>query len=191
MGRRSKLTEAQWAEIERRVLEGETYRSLAKTYGITEAAIRQRISTQAKEVKELAHQIVNTEQRLAALPISSQITTQNLAAKLRAISDNLASAAHYGAMTAHRLSGLAHGQLDHIDDANPASSADALKNVATLTAMSNEASKTALNLLAANKEKAKELGEEETERGYVVAPDRAKSMQEWQASTKLKTAEDA
>lgn len=191
MGRRSKLTEAQWIEIERRVLEGETYRSLAREYKVAESTIRERISAQAQEIKSVAEQIVKTEHRIKALPISAQITAQNLAAKLRAISDNLASAAHYGAMTAHRLSGLAHGQLDRIDDADPASSVDALKSVATLTAMSNEASKTALNLLAANKEKAKEFGEEETERGYVVAPDRAKSMQEWQASTKPKTIEDA
>ncbi len=93
-----------------------------------------------------------------ALPISAQITAQNLAAKLRAISDNLASAAHYGAMTAHRLSGLAHGQLDKIDDASPLESAATLKGVAVLTKMANEASTIPLNLLAANKEAVKDLG---------------------------------
>lgn len=188
MGRKSKLTDAQWTEIERRVVEGESKRALAEKFGVTEAAVRQRIGSHAKEIKALAEQIVNTEQRLSALPIASQITTQNLAAKLRAISDNIASAAHYGAMTAHRLAGMAHAETKKVNEANLPESVEALKSVAVLTGMANEASKIPLNLLAANKEAAKEL--EEIERGYLVAPDKAPSMQAWQEKVKAaKTAE--
>ncbi|MDE2107466.1 MAG: Hin recombinase [Patescibacteria group bacterium] len=158
MGRKSKLTESQWVEIERRVIAGETYRALAKEFGVGWSTIGKRVSAQTKEIKAVAEQIVSTERRIMALPIGAQITAQNLAAKLRAISDNLASAAHYGAMTAHRLSGLAHGQLDKIDDASPLQSADTLKGVAVLTKMANEASTIPLNLLAANKEAVKDLG---------------------------------
>ncbi len=178
MARKSKLTDKQWLEIERRALDGEAIRSLAKEFGIAESALRKRgISARALEIKAVAHQIVETEQRLAALPLGSQISAQSLAAKLRAISDNIASAAHYSAMTSHRLAGLAHQQVEMVDDASPMSS-EAIKSVAGLTALANEASKIPLNLLAANKEAAKEF--EEAERGYVVTPDKAVSMQAWQ-----------
>lgn len=152
MGRKSKLTESQWVEIERRVLEGESYRNLAKEFGVAWSTIRERVSAQAKEIKSVAEQIVSTEQRIMALPISAQITAQNLAAKLRAISDNLASAAHYGAMTAHRLSGMAHAETDKINETRLAESIESLKTVAALTKMANEASTIPLNLLAANKD---------------------------------------
>lgn len=168
MGRSSKLTEMQWAEVERRVLEGESYRSLAKEFGVSEAAIRQRVSSRAKEIKSVAEQIVNTEQRLAALPISSQLTTVNLAAKLRAISENMAGAAHYGAMTAHRLNGLAHAQLDKIDDADPMQSQEALQTISGLTKMANQASEIPLNLLAANKEQVIRLNAPEEKKALTL-----------------------
>lgn len=108
MGCKSKLTDKQWAEVDRRLLEGEAPASIAKDFLVTPTAIRQRKTFATDPVKAVANQIVSTERALAALPITSQITAQNLAAKLRAISDNLASAAHYGAQTAHRLNALAN-----------------------------------------------------------------------------------
>lgn len=165
MGRKSKLTPEQWAEVDRRILEGESIRALAREYGISDSAIRERIAKNGKveNVQVVARKIVDAELSLAALPISSQITARNLADKLRAISDNLAGAAHYGAATAHRLAGIANAKVQEIDDAAPlnAESLESLRGVAALTKLANEASTIGVNLLAANKETVKKLNEPE------------------------------
>ena len=160
MGRKSKLTEKQWLEIERRILEGEAIRALAKEFGVSESTIRDRgISARAQKTKEVANQIVTAERALAELPISAQINAQNLAAKLRSISDSLASAADLGAKTAHRLQALANSEVAKVDDADPLAeeSIAALKGVGVLTKLANDSSSIALNLLAANKDTFKEL----------------------------------
>jgi hypothetical protein len=76
-----------------------------------------------------------------------------------AISGHLASAAEYGAATAHRLSGIAHNKVNEIDDAAPLNekSLESLKGIAVLTKMANEASTIAVNLLAANKDTIKKI----------------------------------
>lgn len=57
-------------------------------------------------------------------------------------------------MTSHRLSGIAHGQVEKIDDADPITeeSLETLKGIAVLTKMANSSSEIGLNLLRANKE---------------------------------------
>lgn len=157
MGRKSKLTPEQWNEVQKRVLEGESIRALAKEYGVAYSTMQERISDQTAQIKNVAQQIVSTERALAALPISGQITAQNLASKLRAISDNLASAAHYSAMNAHKLSSLANAQLANIPEDGIAGEWENLKGISALTSMANEASKIPLNLLSLNKEQVQKL----------------------------------
>ena len=149
MGRTSKLSPDKWNEIQRRVLEGEKIRPLAREYGIAESAVREKISVQTAQIKTVAHQIVATEKALAALPINAQI-------KLRAISDNLANAAHYSAMNAHKLSKLANAQLANIEE-DPTEDWENLKGISVLTSMANEASKIPMGLLNANKEQMQKL----------------------------------
>ena len=177
MGRKPMLTPEQEAEALRRVaIEGLSIRAVAKEYGISEAALRAKISAQSAQVKTVANQIVATEAALKQMPISAQITTHNLASKLRAVSDNLASAAMHGAATAHRLHALANSEVSKIDDADPLSpeSVEALKGVAALTKLGNDSAHVALNLLAANKETVQRLNApEEPEnqpKGVLVVP---------------------
>lgn len=154
MGRKSSLTEKQWGEIEQRLLNGEKGRALASEFGISEAAIRKRFGTQAKQIKSVANQLVVAETAFKALPIGAQISARTLADRLMSISDHLAGAAEFGAATSHRLSGIAHAKVQEIDDAAPldAASMEALKGVAVLTKLANESSTIAMNLLNANKE---------------------------------------
>lgn len=154
MGRKSSLTEKQWAEIGKRLLRNESGRALAKEFGVSETAIRKRFGSQTKQIKDVANQILATESALKALPISSQISAQSLADELRAISMHLAGAGKFGAATAHRLSGIAHGKVSQIDDASPLNeeSLESLKGIAVLTKMANDSSQIGINLLAANKE---------------------------------------
>ena len=163
MGRKSKLSDAQWLEIERRLLDGEAIRALAREFEVSDAAIRQRgIPSRAQKTKDVANQIVATERALSELPISSQINAQNYAARLRSMSDHVLNAAHYGAATSHRLAGIAHAKVQEIDDAAPLDekSRDALRDVAALTKLANDASAIPLSLMAANKKAVERIGDE-------------------------------
>jgi len=158
MGRPSKLSEKQWLEIERRILAGEKPSELADEFKVSRAAVSRRVSKPAQAVKEVANQIVAAETALRALPVSQQGLAISLADELRQISAHLAGAARFGAATAHRLSGIAHAKVQEIDDAAPLDeeSLGALKGVAVLTRMANDASTIGVNLLAANKDRLKE-----------------------------------
>jgi hypothetical protein len=157
MGRKSSLTEKQWAEIERRLLDGEAGRALAKEFGVSESAIRKRFGAQVKKIKDVANQLVATESAFKSLPIGAQISARTLADRLISISEHLAGAAEYGAATAHRLSGIAHNKVSEIDDAAPLNeeSLESLRGISVLTKMANESSTIGLNLLSANKEMVK------------------------------------
>ena len=154
MGRKSKLTEAQWDEIKKRLLEGESGRALADEFGVSETAIRKRVSSQVSEIKSVANQLASAQSALSKLPISSQVSAQTLAHRLMSISNHLASAADYGAATAHRLAGIAHMRATQIDDSVPLTEdgVQTLKGIAVLSRMANEASEIGVNLLRANKD---------------------------------------
>lgn len=163
MGRKSVLTDKQWQQVGERLLKGETARSLAREFGVSEAAIRKRFGTQTKQIKDVANQLVAAETAFAALPISAQISARTLADELKEISMHLAGAARFGAATAHRLSGIANAQVARIDDADPlgAESLESLKGISALTRLANESSTIAVNLLSANKEMVKTAMQDE------------------------------
>lgn len=169
MGRKSLLTPDQWVEIERRhLIEGESINSLAAEFGVNESSIRRKIKPNKAELRNgekplqaLAQEKVEADatvrriaEQIAELPIARQQIVTGLAQKLTNISEHLASAAEYGAATAHRLAGIAHGKAAEIDDAKPLNeeSIGALKGIAALTRLANDASEIGVNLLRANKE---------------------------------------
>jgi len=163
MARPSKLTEKQWEEIRRRLLNGEKAADLSREFKVSKATISNRVSKRADAVKTVANQIVATNQALAELTISEQLQAVSLSARLMAISDNLASAAHYGAQTAHRLNALANSEVQKVDDAQPLASVESLKGVAALTKLANDSASIALNLLSANKETVQKINEQQPE----------------------------
>lgn len=151
MGRPSKLTTEQWADITRRLAEGEKAADLAREFDVSKTAISNRVSKRAETVKAVANQLVAAESKLRALPVSEQILTLNLADKLRSISSHAAGAAENGMMVAHRLTGISRMLVERIDDADPTSSMDDLKAVAAMGRIANDAAHIGLNLLNANK----------------------------------------
>ncbi len=166
MGRKSSLTERQWVEIGKRLLSGkESARSLAREFGTSEASLRRKFPSQRKDVKNVANQIVAAEEALKRLPISSQIDALALVDELKAISTHLAGAGKYGAMTAHRLSGIAHAKVVEIDDAAPLDegSLESLKGIAALTRTANMASEIGINLLRANKDQIDQMNKPESD----------------------------
>ncbi|NHZ94566.1 Hin recombinase [Massilia sp. CCM 8734] len=154
MGRKSSLTEKQWAEIGQRLLKGEAGRVLAREHGVSEAAIRKRFGAQTKQIKDVANQLVAAETAFGALPIGAQISARTLADELKQISMHLAGAARYGAATAHRLAGIAHAKVEEIDDAGPLDdkSRIALGDIAVLTKMANGAAEIGMELMKATKD---------------------------------------
>lgn len=161
MGRPSKLTPEQWAEIERRIAGGEGVRDLAKEFNVSPGLISQKgFSKQAKRVQEAAHKVAEAQTSLAALPVHEQYVALSLAEKLRSISSSMAAGAELGAKNFHRLNALANQELQKVDDASLLTddkSVAALKTVAVLTKMANDAASTPVNLLAANKETVREI----------------------------------
>jgi hypothetical protein len=156
MARKSHLTDKQWAEIERRFLAGESARKLGTEFKIAESTIRSRFSAQSAQIKAVANQVIAAEQAFNSLNYSAQVSAQSLINELRAVSIHLAGAAKYGAMTAHRLSGMANMQLDKIDESElddpDSDSIKVVKTVAGLTEVANKAAQTGINLLNANKD---------------------------------------
>jgi hypothetical protein len=159
MARKNNLTEKQWLEIERRYIKGESARSLGAEFKIPESTIRNRYSAHSAQIKKSVKQIIEAEETIIQLPISAQISAQSLLDDLRAISKHLAGAAKFGAMTAHRLSGVANQHAQMIDDAKP--DENSLMLIARLQATANESAKTGLNLLAANKEQVQQASQQE------------------------------
>ncbi len=152
MGRPSKLTESQWNEIGRRLLAGESAADLAREYGISPTRISMRFSKRNETVKNVAKQIVETHEALLSLNVSDQIAAVSLADELKAISKHLGGAGRLGAITAHRLAGIANAQVDKIDDVDPLKDSGALIAVATLTKTANLASEIGFNLIKASKD---------------------------------------
>lgn len=166
MARPSKLTPAQWAEVERRAAAGEGARKLAKEFGIDEAAIRRRVSPQTPQVRSVAAKLAEAQTELATLPLRQQHLAVSLAETLVGISRDYASAAAISTKTGLRMHALANSEAQKVDDADPLSSGslDALKGIAALTKLGNEALVPASNLLAANKETVQKLNSpQETE----------------------------
>lgn len=159
MGRPSKLSEAQWADVARRVVAGETHASVAKAFGVSKAAVSVQVSKRAENIHSVAQQVVQAERSLAALPISDQIIVVNLASKLRAMAEDVVAAGAFGAKTALRLSALANAQVMTIEvgQAIGEKEINVLKNVVALSRGANDAIAPALGVMT-NQKKQVERG---------------------------------
>ena len=163
MAGKSKLTEHQWAEIEERLLAGESQSQISKDYDITQRAISKQMSSRVKTVQIVAHQVVEAKKAFDVLPISSRVNAQTLIDRLLNISDHIASAAEYSARNAHKLSRLATDHLESIDSDSLLKDPNTLRVVTGLTNMANEASKIPLGLMNASKEQMQRVNEPEAE----------------------------
>lgn len=178
MGRPSKLTPEQWAEVERRLAGGESASSLAREFGISHSQIARRVSHVSHKVRETAVKVAAAQTALAELPVAQQYSALSLAEKLRNISSSLASAAELGAKTSHRLQALANQQVGKVDDADPMASIAQLRDVGVLTKLANDSASIALNLLSANKETVTKLNNAQPEEAAPPVRERL-SLADW------------
>jgi len=156
MARPQKLNEDQIAEARRRYCGGEPLSSLAAAFDVTKPTIAKFVSFHRKEIEETAKQIVDTEERLAALPLSGRLEAIELADELRAISRNLAGSARHSSFTSFRLSAIAGKQVEKINVDDPMESQEVLQCISALTKMSNDAANLPLALLNINKSNGKD-----------------------------------
>lgn len=162
MGRPSKLTEAQWAEVHQRIIKGEKPADLAREFGISKTRISERFSGRFETVKAVANQLLTAEQAFQSLPIAEQIETVSVLNDMREITRHIGGAARLSAATSHRLAAIANTQVEKVDDSAPMTPEgfENLKTVAALTEMANKAAHIPLNLIAANKEMIKDLSQQ-------------------------------
>lgn len=157
MGRVSKLSIDEWAEVESRVLSGESIRAVAKSFEISESAVRKKIgahneiSAQSAQVRTVAQKLAEAQDAVAKLPLRQQHVAVSLAEKLRNISNHLASAAEYGAATAHRMQAIAHAQIEKVSDIDPMESQEVLQGISALTRIANDSARMGVELLGATK----------------------------------------
>jgi hypothetical protein len=143
MGRPSKLAPAQWSEIERRLVSGESARAAARAFNISEGAIRRRLCTQTAQVRRVAEKLADVQADLAKLPVALQYRALELADALRATETQLAAAARLGAATAHRLAAQAHAAVQRPGPLAPAT----LESVEHLFQTANRAAASGLAFL--------------------------------------------
>ena len=182
MGRKSSLSEKEWIQIGDRLLAGgESARALAREFGTSEASVRRKFPAQRKDVKIVANQLVAAEAALRSLPISSQIDALNLVDQMKSMSTHLGGAGAFGAMTAHRLAGIAQAKALEIDDAAPLTeqSMEALKSIAYLSRTANEAGEIAMGILKANKETITELNRKPPAEDKTASMPPVLSREEW------------
>jgi len=159
MARPSKLTDAQWHEVEKRMLAGEKATDLAREFKIDRAAITRRVTPNVRKVNHVANQMLAAEYAFKALPVTQQIATINLMDELRAISMHLAVAARNSAMSANKLTSLANAHIEKISEENitDPGTGENLMIAEKLQDMANEASKIPMGLLNANKEQVQKI----------------------------------
>jgi len=172
MGRPSKLSPAQWEEVERRLAAGEGASDLSREYGVHPSQVTRRVAQKSQKVREVAQKVAEANTALAELPVAQQYSALSLAETIGNVMKSSAKAAELGAKTAHRLQALANTEAAKIDDANPGSGASeaSLRTVAMLTKVSNEAAAMGMGLIAATKDRMAKAEEAERQSGVMAGP---------------------
>ena len=154
MARPSKLTDAQWEKIGKRLLADESAASLAREYGVSKATISIRFSQRVQKVKEVANQLVTTDRAMSLLNVSEQMAARSLADDLKAIGDYTAQAARSGAETSSILNAMAVKKARLLNHNAPMDeeALTSLKGIAALTRTANEAAQIGTDLMKASKD---------------------------------------
>lgn len=173
MGRKSKLTPAQWADISRRLLEGESASELGREYGITESTIRghfERKGQKTTEVREVANMVVaakhatnEAQKALEALPAEAQIAANGLAAKMMSIAIKVANGAESGAAVYEHFQAVAAVEARKVRAGNLSTeeAITAMRNVSALARVGNEANAGATAFMNAQRDAIKRQAEKD------------------------------
>jgi len=156
VGRPSKLSDRQWAEIGRRLAAGEKPNDLAKEFKVGRSTIVERFSDRVTEIREAAQELALAELRVEKLPVSDAMSVRSLADQLKGIGSSLAKSAANGARVSERLSDLAERftvRIAQRADQEGFLMAEDLKPVAALVETANRAGSLGMAMMTANKGK--------------------------------------
>lgn len=164
MGRKSVLTEQQWADIDRRVIDGDSICSIARDYGVGESTIRSRIVRTGKKfttVRQVAQMANDTVEAFNALDAGQQAAALKLAPMLRNMSLFMAQAAEASSETASVFAQAARSQARKVDLADPLAKPEPLRNAIALQEAANKAFTLPAGLASSQKEGIKQALEDE------------------------------
>jgi len=158
MGRPPKLDERQKADILKRLTAGESMGKVAKDFKVSKALLSSMFSERLPDVQKLVTTIAVAEAELERLPISEQRSLRPLIDQMKGIQTASLNAALNHARISERVSELAIKKLDLVEEEgvllNTEKSQEDLKQVARLTALSNESMRVPIGIAQANKAKA-------------------------------------
>jgi Helix-turn-helix domain of resolvase len=170
-GRKSALSEAQWAIILERRLAGEGVSDLAKEFGVPQTTVSRNISVKARAIKAAANGLFSADKFLKTLPITVRGHSMSLVDEMKSMSMHLASAGKINAASAHRLSVLANEKVDALESGKL--DREGLQEAAALLQVSNDAAKIGLNILSSQKDAATESFQPEKDIAPTAIPEDA------------------
>lgn len=160
MGRPSKLSDKQWAEVMRLHANGEKAASLAKKYKVSPTQISRRVSQVSQELQNVAALVAQAETTFDALPVSHQSCVRSLADQIKGLAVGVTAVAATSAETGRILALHANQKARDLGpDLNP----DDVRLVVGLQEGANRAISSGLDILRANKEVNKDAGKKTLE----------------------------
>ena len=159
---RGKLTDKQLQDAIRRHLNGESIRSIAKELNMSESALRERISTQAKAIKNASNQIIATHEALSALDKPAQLTAHTHAALIMSLKEGLGRAASNGVAIAEKISAISKRQIENMQD-DELIDGEMLKGIMAAGLVSNTHAKLGIDLISISAREQKDESPKELE----------------------------
>ena len=145
-----KVSLRQWREIDARIAKGDSVRSVAKDYPITEGAIRCR----AKKGSAAPNPKKTTAAEVSAAIVAHVERMPAAQEDMEAIRSSLISAARSSAATAQKLAAIAAKQVELVDKIDPMNTAEVLQGIGALTKLSNDAGAVGMAFLSAERKAA-------------------------------------
>lgn len=155
MGRPSKLSPKQWAELFRKEELGIPQKDLAREYKISTAAVSKAVVGFRKSVTPAVDAVIEAELRMASLTPGERLAAENIIDVRRTIMNGMAEAAVYGAKTAAHLQKIAHRRISTVQGLGPKGelTADEVRAAGegrSLLQVANEAAMVPLRLIEAD-----------------------------------------
>jgi hypothetical protein len=163
MGRPSKLDERQWAEIGRRLAQGEKAADLAKEFKVSRPTIVGRFSNKVSEIRSVANALASAEMAIERMPVSDAMSVRALADSLKQVGGNLVRAAKAGSDTSALLAEIANQKAARVVGEDGKVDGATIAEIAVLTEASNSAAKPALKLVTSSTSPAKANESDEVE----------------------------
>jgi hypothetical protein len=166
MGRKSKLTEKQWAEAAERAGAGEPISSIAESYKIDQRNLRKGLTGFKVVAKDIADTIIKkakNDEMLESLSSTKRKIVSGMVRTLISISENTASAAEHASNTARILHIVANREAKKVtlDKPTEGDSGRALISAARIIKVANMAAELPINLLKANNEAVRDINKVE------------------------------